>query len=85
MLRLQPVYEEFIAKAKRLFRDARKGEGGQNLPPCLEESSFINESDWAMLRTFDEILLISTSLCKYFRETDSRDIDRLELGKLLVP
>jgi hypothetical protein len=56
MLRLQPVYEEFIAKAKRLFRDARKGEGGQNLPPCLEESSFINESDWAVLRTFDEIL-----------------------------
>ncbi|KAG7413287.1 hypothetical protein Forpi1262_v016983 [Fusarium oxysporum f. sp. raphani] len=56
MLRLQPVYEEFIAKAKRLFRDARKGEGGQNLPPCLEESSFINESDWAVLGTFDEIL-----------------------------
>jgi hypothetical protein len=56
MLRLQPVNEEFIAKAKRLFRDARKGEGGQNLPPCLEESSFINESDWVVLRTFDEIL-----------------------------
>jgi hypothetical protein len=56
MLRLQPFYEEFTAKAKRLFRDARKGEGGQRLPPCLEESSFINESDWAVLRTFDEIL-----------------------------
>ncbi|SCO88905.1 uncharacterized protein FRV6_13033 [Fusarium oxysporum] len=54
-----PVYEEFLAKAKRLFRDARKGEGKRILPPCLEgleESSFINESDWAVLRTFDEIL-----------------------------
>ena len=56
MLRLQPFYEEFIAKAKRLLRDARKGEAGRKFPPCLEESSFLNENDWAVLRTFDEIL-----------------------------
>lgn len=40
MLRLQPFYEEFIAKAKRLFRDSRKGEVNRRLPPRPEESSF---------------------------------------------
>ncbi|CAG9954025.1 unnamed protein product [Clonostachys rosea f. rosea IK726] len=29
---------------------------GRKFPPCLEESSFLNENDWAVLRTFDEIL-----------------------------
>ncbi|OAA52146.1 Ribonuclease H-like protein [Cordyceps fumosorosea ARSEF 2679] len=56
LLRLQPFYEEFIAKAKRIFRDGRRGEVGRRFPPCLEESSFLTENDWAVLRTFDEIL-----------------------------
>ena len=56
LLRLQPFYEEFMAKAKRVFREGRKGEARRKLHPCLEESSFITEDDWAVLRTFDEIL-----------------------------
>ncbi|KAM0742703.1 hypothetical protein ACQRIT_002880 [Beauveria bassiana] len=56
LLRLQPFYEEFIAKAKRIFRDGRRGEVGRRFPPCLEESSFLTENDGAVLRNFDEIL-----------------------------
>lgn len=53
LLRLRPFYEEFIAKAKRVFQDSR---AERRLPPCLEKTSFIDESDWAVLKAFDEIL-----------------------------
>ena len=53
LLRLQPFYEEFIAKAKRMFQDSR---AGHRLPPCLDKASFIDENDWAVLKAFDEIL-----------------------------
>ena len=48
--------EEFIAKAKKIFREGRNGEVSRRFPLCLEEASFLNENDWAVLRTFDEIL-----------------------------
>lgn len=53
LLRLQPFYEEFIAKAKRMFQDSR---AGHRLPPCLEKTSFIDEIDWTVLKAFDELL-----------------------------
>lgn len=85
MLPLQPFYEEFIARARRRFRHARKGEAGHKLPPWLEQSSFINESDWVVVRWFDKVLSDFTLPSKCFRKTDSRDIDGLGLGKTLAP
>ncbi|OWT42267.1 restless-like transposase [Pochonia chlamydosporia 170] len=56
LLKLQPFYDEFIIKAKRLFQEARKGERDAKLPPCLEKKSLLGDNDWAVLRAFENIL-----------------------------
>jgi len=41
-LKLQVIYDEFMAKAKRLF----VGKGTNNkLPPCLESNSLMTDND----------------------------------------
>jgi hypothetical protein len=44
-LKLQPCYEEFMVKAKKLFQEVRKGQTGIMLPACLEPKSFIDDND----------------------------------------
>jgi hypothetical protein len=55
-LKLQPFYEEFMLKAKKVFQEARKGQTGIKTPACLEAKSMINDNDWEVLRAFDGIL-----------------------------
>jgi hypothetical protein len=55
-LKLQPFYEEFMLKAKKVFQEARKGQTGIKIPACLEAKSMINDNDWEVLRAFDGIL-----------------------------
>jgi len=85
LLRSQPFYEEFIAKARRSFQDSR---AGHNLLPCIERTSFIDENDWAVLKAFDEILtsrMTFTSSSKCSREIGSHDIGQLEFMRHLAP
>ena len=56
MLKLQPIYEEFMLKAKKLFTDVKKGESKVKMPACLEKESFLDENDWAVLWAFSDIL-----------------------------
>jgi len=52
-LDFQVIYDEFMAKAKRLF----VGKGTVNkLPPCLESNSLMTDNDWRVLAAFKEVL-----------------------------
>ena len=56
ILKLQPIYKEFMLKAKKLFTDIKKGESKVKMPACLEKESFLNKNDWAVLQVFSDIL-----------------------------
>jgi hypothetical protein len=55
-IKLRRFYDEFMAKAKRVFQDAGKGQRGAKLSPCLETTSILDEKDWAVLEAFEGLL-----------------------------
>ena len=53
VLKLQVIYNKFMAKAKRLF--ISKGMNNK-LPPCLESNSLMTDNNWKVLAAFKEVL-----------------------------
>jgi len=48
LLKLRPIYEQFIIKARRLKY--------KTPPKCLEEESIMKDKDWAVLASFHDLL-----------------------------